>query len=168
MVVGALVSYSLCARFFAHNGGYPSVTYPKPRCLFCIFAEEIKQDKEMNTLLADIWPILLTALIGVIIAYARYVNALKTRVAVLEKTVEDLLKTIESMQKRLDSHSRKQDEIYDTLNDVKGNMSDMKVEIVKEMGQMTANLSSLASDLKGLNNLLAISDVGIKINRNSV
>ena len=120
---------------------------------------------EMNTLLTDIWPILLTALVGVIIAYARYVNSLKTRVAVLEKTVEDLLKTIEAMQKRLDSHSKKQDEIYETLTDVKVDMSDMKVEIVKEMGQMTANLSSLASDVKGLSNLLAITDVGINIKR---
>ena len=118
-----------------------------------------------STIIANIQPILFTALVGVIIAYARYVNSLKTRVAVLEKTIEDLLKTIEAMQKRLDSHSRKQDEIYDTLNVVKGSMSDMKVEIVKEMGSMTAIISSLASDLKGLNNLLAISDVGIKINR---
>ena len=119
----------------------------------------------MNTLLADIWPILLTALVGVIIAYARYVNSLKTRVAVLEKTVEDLLKTIDAMQKRLDSHSKKQDEIYDTLNVVKGSMSDMKVEIVREMGQITANISSLASDLKGLSNMIAVSDFGIKINK---
>lgn len=111
-----------------------------------------------STIIANIQPILFTALVGVIIAYARYVNSLKTRVAVLEKTIE-------AMQKRLDSHSRKQDEIYDTLNVVKGSMSDMKVEIVKEMGSMTASISSLASDLKGLNNLLAISDVGIKINR---
>ena len=90
----------------------------------------------MNTLISDIQPILFTALVGIIIGYARYVNALKTRVAVLEKTVEDLLKTIESMQKRLDSHSKKQDEIYNTLTDV-----------------------------KGLSNLLAITDVGINIKR---
>ena len=44
-------------------------------------------------------------------------------------------------------------------------MSDMKVEIVKEMGQMTATISSLASDVKGLSNLLAITDVGINIKR---
>lgn len=109
----------------------------------------------MQTLLTDIWPILLTALVGVVIGYARYVNALKTRVAVLEKTIEGLLKTVESMQKRLDSHSKKQDEIYDTL-------TDMKVDITKEMGKMAASVSSLSSDLKGLNNLLAISDYGIR------
>ena len=119
----------------------------------------------MNTFISDIQPILLTALVGVIIAYARYVNSLKTRVAVLEKTIEDLLKTIESMQKRLDSHSRKQDEIYDTLNVVKGSMSDMKVEIVKEMGSMTASMSSMASDIQGLSRLLSFCDTGYRINR---
>lgn len=112
----------------------------------------------MDPFIQNIQPILSTALVGVIIAYARYVNSLKTRVAVLEKTIEDLLKTVESMQKRLDSHSKKQDEIYDTL-------TDMKVDMVKEMGQMTACISSLSSDIKGLNNLLAITDVGISIKR---
>ena len=143
---------------------FPSVV-PIPATPHVSLYQKLNKTRQMNTFISDIQPILLTALVGVIIAYARYVNALKTRVAVLERTIEDLLKTIESMQKRLDSHSKKQDEIHDTLNDVKGDMKDMKVEIVKEMGQMASNLSSLASDLKGLNNLLAISDVGIKINR---
>ena len=93
----------------------------------------------MTTFITDIQPIMLTALIGIIIAYARYVNTLKTRVAVLERTIEDLLKTIDRMQERLDSHSKKQDEIHETLNDVKSDMKDMKVEIVKEMGQMASN-----------------------------
>lgn len=108
----------------------------------------------METVVSNIQPILFTALVGVIIAYARYVNTLKTRVAVLEKIVENMTDSIKSMKERLDSHSKKQDEIYDTL-------TAMKLEIVKEMGKMASNVSSLASDLKGLNNLLAISDYGI-------
>ena len=106
--------------------------------------------------ISNLQPILTTALVGVIIAYARYVNTLKTRVAVLEKTIENLLSTVDSMQKRLDSHSKKQDEIYNTL-------TGMKVDMVKEMGMITASVSSLASDIKGLSNLLAVSDMGIKI-----
>ena len=106
----------------------------------------------------SIQPILFTALVGVVIAYARYVNTLKTGVAVMEKTIEDLLKTVEAMQKRLDSHSKKQDEIYNTL-------TGMKVEMIKEMGQITASVSSLASDIKGLSQLLAITDMGISIKR---
>ena len=50
----------------------------------------------MTTFITDIQPIMLTALIGIIIAYARYVNSLKTRVAVLERTIEDLLKILEA------------------------------------------------------------------------
>ena len=46
----------------------------------------------MTTFITDIQPILLTALVGVLVAYARYVNSLKTRVAVLERTIEDLQK----------------------------------------------------------------------------
>lgn len=143
---------------------FPSVV-PIPATPHISLYQKLNKTRQMNTLISDIQPILLTALVGVIIAYARYVNSLKTRVAVLEKTIEDLLKTIESMQKRLDSHSRKQDEIYDTLNVVKGSMSDMKVEIVKEMGSMTASMSSMASDIQGLSRLLSFCDTGYRINR---
>jgi uncharacterized membrane-anchored protein YhcB (DUF1043 family) len=143
---------------------HPSSLCPNSESVCRTFAEN-KNKTDMTTFITDIQPILLTALVGVLIAYARYVNSLKTRVAVLERTIEDLLKTIDSMQKRLDSHSKKQDEIHETLNDVKSDMKDMKVEIVKEMGQMASNLSGLASDLKGLNNLLAISDYGIRANK---
>lgn len=107
----------------------------------------------MEPIVTSIQTILFTALVGVIVAYARYVNSLKTRVAVLEKTIEDLLKTVEAMQKRLDSHSKKQDEIYDTL-------TGMKVDMVKEMGQISASVSSLAADIKGLSNLLAVTSTG--------
>lgn len=112
----------------------------------------------MESIVQNIQPILFTALVGVIIAYARYVNSLKTRVAVLERTIEDLVKTMEAMQKRLDSHSKKQDEIYNTL-------TDLKVDMTKELGRITVSVSSLASDIKGLSNLLAITDVGINIKR---
>ena len=164
MVAGASVPQPLRPPFLPANAPFPQPYIPKRASPVYIFAEK-KSDKDMTTFITDIQPILLTALVGVIIAYARYVNTLKTRVAVLERTIEDLLKTIDGMQKRLDSHSKKQDEIHDTLNDVKSDMKDMKVEIVKEMGQMASNLSSLASDLKGLNNLLAISDYGIRANK---
>lgn len=104
----------------------------------------------MGTIIEVIWPNLLAALLTVIGLYVGYIHKLKVDVAVLQKTVEDQQKIIDNMIKRLDSHSKKQDEIYETL-------TTMKVEIVKQMGAMTANISSLASDLKGLNNLLTMS-----------
>ena len=123
----------------------------------------------MNAVVTDLWPILMTAIIGVIIGYARYVHNLKERVAVLENKIDDLkaeldnlknsiYKDIENIQKRMDSHSKKQDDILEK-------MSSMEKEILKQMGKVTSDISALASDLRGLSNLLAVSDIGIKVNR---
>lgn len=112
----------------------------------------------MNALMNDIWPFLLTALLTALAGYVGYINSLKTRVSVLENTIKTLSQTIESMQKRMDSHSKKQDEIFNSINA-------MKIEVLKQMGAMGSDIGSLASDVKNLNNLLAITDVGIKIDK---
>jgi len=124
----------------------------------------------MNTLAITLVSVLLTSFLGVIIGYARYVHNLKERVSVLESKIDDLKQELDSlkeniykdisrMQDRLDSHSKKQDAILDRIGA-------MEKEVLKEMGAMGANISSLASDLKGLNKLISVSDYGIKINRN--
>ena len=124
----------------------------------------------MNTLAITLVSVLLTTFLGVIIGYARYVHNLKERVSVLESKIDDLKQELDSlkeniykdisrMQDRLDSHSKKQDAILDRIGA-------MEKEVLKEMGAMGANISSLASDLKGLNKLISVSDYGIKINRN--
>jgi hypothetical protein len=41
----------------------------------------------------------------------------------------------------------------------------MEKEVLKQMGALTKDMASLASDLRGLSNLLAVSDIGIKVNR---
>ena len=118
----------------------------------------------MSNVIAELQPILMTAFIGVIIGYARYVHNLKERVAVLEKTIEDLKqtmerttenleKTIENIQKRQDSHSKKQDDILDRI-------SSMEKEVLKQMGAMGATISSMGSELKGLSNYLILFDGG--------
>lgn len=123
----------------------------------------------MNTLTVTLVSVMLTAFLGIIIAYARYVHELKERVSVQESKIDDLkqeledlrkniYKDIENMQKRMDSHSKKQDDILNRI-------SSMEKEVLKQMGTMGANIASLSSDLKGLNNLLAVSDFGIKINK---
>jgi uncharacterized membrane-anchored protein YhcB (DUF1043 family) len=124
----------------------------------------------MNTLTITLVSVLLTSFLGVIIGYARYVHNLKERVSVLESKIDDLKQELDSlkeniykdisrMQDRLDSHSKKQDAILDRIGA-------MEKEVLKEMGAMGASISSLASDLKGLNKLISVSDYGIKINRN--
>ena len=123
----------------------------------------------MNTLTITLVSVLLTSFLGVIIGYARYVHNLKERVSVLESKIDDLKQELDSlkeniykdisrMQDRLDSHSKKQDDILDRIGA-------MEKEVLKEMGAMGASISSLASDLKGLNKLISVSDYGIKINR---
>ena len=123
----------------------------------------------MNTLTITLVSVLLTSFLGVIIGYARYVHNLKERVAVLENKIDDLkqeldtlkeniYKDISRIQDRLDSHSKKQDAILDRIGS-------MEKEVLKQMGSMGTNIASLSSDLKGLSNLIAVSDVGIKVNR---
>ena len=123
----------------------------------------------MNSFITDIQPILMTAFIGVIIAYARYVHNLQQRVAVLEKTIDDLKqtmerttenieKTIENIQKRLDSHSKKYDSILERIGS-------MEKEVLKETGSVRADISELKSEVRGFSNLILASDSGIKIQR---
>ncbi|MBP3212710.1 MAG: hypothetical protein J6M41_09140 [Prevotella sp.] len=123
----------------------------------------------MSPLIVTVISVLLTAFISIIVAYARYVHNLKERVAVMERTIEDLQQTMErtteniqqtigNIQKRQDSHSKKQDDILDRIGS-------MEKEVLKQMGSMTANIATLASDLKGLSNLIAVSDLGVKVNR---
>jgi outer membrane lipopolysaccharide assembly protein LptE/RlpB len=105
----------------------------------------------MTQVLSDIWPYLLTALLGAIGWQFRESYLLKTKVAVMEKSIA-------SMQTRLDSHSKKQDDILNRINS-------MEKEVLKETGSVRADISSLASDVKGLSNLILASDNGIRINR---
>lgn len=102
----------------------------------------------------DIWPFLLTAVLTAIAGYIGYIHSLKTRVAVLEKTIEDLMKTIENMQKRMDSHSKKQDDILDSVNE-------MKLEVLRQIGAVSTSMSGLASDVRNLQNMISIYDAAL-------
>ena len=92
---------------------------------------------------------------------------LKTKVAVMEKsidgikdsmnsTTDNIQKSIEHLQNRQDSHSKKQDAVMELL-------TDFKMEMLKEVGTMSSNVSGLAADVKNLSNLISITDVGIKV-----
>lgn len=123
----------------------------------------------MNQLITDILPYLMSSLMAAIGWQFRESYLLKTKVAVMEKTIDsiketmkgttdNILKTIDSIQKRQDAHSQKQDDVLEKINS-------MEHELLKHIGDMGANISSLASDVKNLNNLLAITDVGIKLQK---
>ena len=66
----------------------------------------------MNTLAADIWPYILTAVLTAVGTYMGAIHQLKERVAVMENEMDNL-------QKRVDSHSGKIDDILDGINDIK-------------------------------------------------
>lgn len=111
----------------------------------------------MSPIISDIQVVLMTAFIGVVIAYARYVHNLKERVAVLEesikdlkqemeRTTEDIEKTFDNIQKRLDSHSKKYDAILERIGS-------MEKELLKETGSVKANISELKSELRGFRDL---------------
>lgn len=109
-----------------------------------------KENKiEMNNLMIDIWPYLLPALIAGIAGLIGWVHNLRTRVAILEKTVEN-------QQKRIDSHSSKQDGLLDKMNS-------MEKKFIENMGNVRSDIQGLASDVKGLRRLILVSDKGMKI-----
>lgn len=117
--------------------------------------------------MTDIWPFIVPAILAAIGWQFRESYLLKTKVAVMEKsiegvkeamktTTENIQKSIEHIQSRQDSHSKKQDAVMDLL-------TDFKMEMLKEVGNMSSNVSGLASDVKNLSNLISITDVGIKV-----
>lgn len=108
--------------------------------------------------MTDLWPFLVTAIIAAIGWQFRESYMLKTKVAVLEKSIDNIQNSIDHMQARQDSHSKKQDAVMNLL-------TDFKMEMLKEVGNMSSNVSGLASDVKNLSNLISITDVGIKVDK---
>lgn len=105
----------------------------------------------MNSLMNDIWQYLLPILLTGIVGLVGWVHNLRTRVAILEKTVE-------SQQKRIDSHSVKQDGFLDKINSLEKKM-------IEQVGGVRTDIQGLLSEVKGLSQLILISDPGVKINR---
>ena len=117
--------------------------------------------------MTDIWPYLIPAIMAVVGWQFRESYLLKTKVAVMEKsidgikdsmnsTTDNIQKSIEHLQNRQDSHSKKQDAVMELL-------TDFKMEMLKEVGTLSSNVSGLAADVKNLSNLISITDVGIKV-----
>ena len=105
----------------------------------------------MNSVMTDIWPYLLPVLLAGIVGLVGWVHNLRTRVAILEKTVDN-------QQKRIDSHSAKQDGLLDKMNS-------MEKKFIEQVGEVRTDIQRLSSDVKGLSNLILVSDPGVKINR---
>lgn len=107
--------------------------------------------KTMNNLMLDLWPYLLPAFIAGIVGMIGWVHNLRTRVAILEKTVDN-------QQKRIDSHSAKQDGLLDKMNS-------MEKKFIENVGDVRKDIQGLSSDVKGLSQLILVSDKGIRVDR---
>ena len=105
----------------------------------------------MNNLVVEIWPYLLPVLLTGIVGLVGWVHNLRTRVAILEKTVD-------SQQKRIDSHSIKQDGLLDKMNS-------MEKKFIEQVGAVRTDIQGLSSDVNGLSKLILISDKGIKVDK---
>ena len=92
--------------------------------------------------MTDIWPYLIPAIMAVVGWQFRESYLLKTKVAVMEKsidgikdsmnsTTDNIQKSIEHLQNRQDSHSKKQDAVMELL-------TDFKMEMLKEVGTMSS------------------------------
>ena len=112
----------------------------------------------MNQVMIDLWPLLVPILLAAVGWQWRENHQLKIRVAVLETTVENLENTLENIRDRQDSQSKKQDNILDRLQS-------MESEVLERLGKTDANISSLSAQLKGLHDLILISDKGMHIER---
>lgn len=106
----------------------------------------------------DIWPYLLVPLLGAIGWLFREMYTLKMKVAVAEKTISTIKETIENVKKRQDSHSKKQDEIVKLI-------TDLRVDFVKELGSVSAEMAAMASNIDSLTNLIKVTDLGLKVDR---
>jgi hypothetical protein len=102
--------------------------------------------------LTDLWP-LLTIIVPIVVLYFGYIQQLRIRVAVLEETVKNQQIVIDNQQKRMDSHSKKQDDILDLV-------TDLKLEMVKQISQMTSELGTISADVKNINRMFAVDDNG--------
>ena len=105
----------------------------------------------MNSLMLDLWPYLLPVFIAGIVGLSGWVHNLRTRVAILEKTVDN-------QQKRIDSHSIKQDGLLDKMNS-------MEKKFIENVGDVRKDIQGLSSDVKGLSQLILVSDKGIRVDR---
>ena len=107
--------------------------------------------------LTDLWPVL-SIVVPIVVLYFGYIQQLRIRVAVLEETVKNQYIVIDNQQKRMDSHSKKLDDILDLV-------TDLKVEMVKQISKMTAELGTISADVKNINRMFGTDSNGSQFNK---
>lgn len=122
---------------------------PQTAPFLCLSLQKRNKNRQMNSVMTDIWPYLLPVFLMGITGLIGWVHNLRTRVAILENTVE-------KQQERLDSHSKKQDEVLVKMNS-------MEREVLKEVSGVNVRMQDLRGDVKALTQLISFRDKGYRI-----
>ena len=93
----------------------------------------------MNSVFNELLPYILTAVIPAVGLYIGYIHQLRTKMAVVEKTLETLQRNQDNMQKRMDNHSKKQDEILDAI-------AALRVEVVKQLAETEKHINAITTE----------------------
>lgn len=109
----------------------------------------------MSTIVSELLPYILTAVIPAIGLYIGYIHQLRMKMAVVEKTLETMQNNQDNMQRRMDNHSRKQDEILSAI-------AQLRVEVVKQLAATEKHINAInteqaviASEVKIINQTLS-------------
>ena len=118
---------------------------------------------------------IIAAIIASIALYVGFINKMRTQISVLEekvkqleakceeatKTMTDLTHTntileekVKRMEQRQDSFSKKNDDVISLI-------TDFKIEMAKKIGDVSAQMGKIQSDVENINSTIAIFDSGI-------
>ena len=131
----------------------------------------------MGKLVEELLPWIIPAIIGCIGWLWKKVLSMSEKVAIMEQTMmsckvdmqddfgtlkekinserDQIHKLIDKMQQRQDSHSKKQDDLVNLI-------TELKVEMLKQIGDMTSELSAIGTEVKNINRSFEVFDDGIK------
>ena len=114
-------------------------------------------------------------LIAAVVLYVGFINKMRTQIALLEDNIKDLQERckevtnamteqthvntvleekVKHMESRQDSHSKKNDEVITLI-------TDFKIEMAKKIGDVSAQMGKIQSDVENINSTIAIFDSGI-------
>lgn len=109
----------------------------------------------MNSVFNELLPYILTAVIPAVGLYIGYIHQLRTKMAVVEKTLDTLQRNQDNMQKRMDNHSKKQDEILNAIAALRVDVVKQLAETEKHINNITTEQAVIAAEVKNINqNLL--------------
>ena len=141
----------------------------------------IRRDKPyrlmLEKLVSELLPYIIPIIIGGIIWLWKMVISMREKVSLMEQTMmscktdmqddfgtlkekinserDQIHKMIDKMQQRQDSHSKKQDDLVNLI-------TELKVEMLKQIGDMTSELSAIGTEVKNINRSFEVFDDGIK------